>query len=475
MVSQARSGAVQNAAQELTTALSASERQAAPEAESRRPVEPAAQVTRGTGARPTPADELADALAGARTEAEVARVVFDEAAAALGAVAGMVTRRTIDDELDVVLVFGSPDDAPGSSSRLEGHGPHAEVFRTRQPLWLPGGPEVALRFPEMTSALRSRGGAGWIAVPLSIDGEVSGTLALTFSSLPRDEAERASLSRLVEQCGRALSRARLAEAERAARRAAEAAELETRRLGKLQEEFVAVVAHDLRTPLSAIQLTVKTLFVDVEPSEAQARKVARIFSSLARITQIVGTLRDVTQARLAGGIPLETERVDLGRLARRAVAEMNGVHPGRAIRVSLEGDLAIVGDGGRLLQVLSNLLGNAIQHGSTEAPVSVGVRGEGAAIVIEVHNDGPPIAPTLLPSLFEPFRQGEASQQRARQTGSMGLGLFIVHEIVHAHGGMVSVDSRPARGTTFTVVVPRLPNHPSAARALAPPGGGEGA
>jgi signal transduction histidine kinase len=234
-----------------------------------------------------------------------------------------------------------------------------------------------------------------------------------------------------------------------------------------------VVAHDLRTPLSAIQLTVKTLFAGSEPSEAQSRKVGRVFASVERIAEILRMLGDVTQARLAGGIQLETQRVDVGRLARRAVAEMEGAHPGRTIQMSLGGDLAIVGDGGRLLQVLSNLLGNAIQHGSKETPVTIGVRGEGAAIVIEVHNDGPPIPAALLPSLFEPFRQGEESHQRARHTGSMGLGLFIVHEVVHAHGGMVSVDSRPERGTTFTVVVPRFPSHPSAAQALAQPCGGE--
>jgi signal transduction histidine kinase len=444
------------------------------EAESRRRAEAAEQIAKRTVARLTLAGEIADALADVNTEAEAARVVFDKAAEVLGAVAGMVTRRTIDDELEVVHVFGRPEDAPGPSNRLDGQSPHAEVFRTRRPLWLmPGGQDLSSLL-EVERPLRPRDGTGWIAVPLSLHGELSGTLSLTISSMPADDEARASLLRLVEQCGRALSRARLAESERNARRAAQTAEVETRRLGKLQEQFVAVVAHDLRTPLNAIQLTVSTLFAGGEPSEAQSRKAGRVLASVARIAEILRTLCDFSQARLAGGIPLETERVDLGRLVRRAVAEMEAAHPGRTIEASLDGDLAIMGDGGRLLQVLSNLLGNAIQHGSSGRPVTVGARGEGAAIVIDVHNEGPPIPPALLPSLFEPFRQGEESHQRARQTGSMGLGLFIVHEIVHAHGGMVSVDSRPERGTTFMVVVPRFPNHPSAGQALAPSGGGEG-
>ena len=427
----------------------------------------------GTLERLKSAQELTDALVDAKTETEVTRVIFDKAAEAFGAVAGIVTRRTIDDELEIAQVFGRPEDAPGSSNRLDGQTPHAEVFRTRRPLWLPGGPELSSRFPEFESALRLRDGAGWIAVPLGPDGVLSGTLSFTIPSMPAGHESRARLQHLVEQCARALSRARLAESERAARRASEAAEAETRRLGKLQDQFVAMVAHDLRTPLSAIKLSVGTLFTGTEPSVAQRRKVDRVFGSVERIVEILHTLRDFTHARLTGGIPLETERLDLGRLARRAVAEMEDAHPGRTIQVSLEGDLAIVGDGGRLLQVFSNLIGNAIQHGSIEGPVTVGVRGEGAAIVIDVHNDGSPIPPALLPSLFEPFRQGQASHELARHTGSMGLGLFIVHEVVHAHGGMVSVDSRPGRGTTFTIVVPRFPSVPSPAPALAPPPGGE--
>ncbi|MFL5263844.1 MAG: ATP-binding protein, partial [Anaeromyxobacteraceae bacterium] len=425
------------------------------EAESRRKAEAAERLATATVTRLTLADDLVAALAEARSEPEVARVAFERLAALFGANAGLVTRRTADDELEVAQVFGAPGDAAGSSGRLDGGGPHAEVVRSLRPLWLVREPGACAAGPDLASAFAPRV-ARWLAVPLCLDGVLSGTLSVTLASPIEDDA-RVPLLRVLEQCGRALSRARLAESERAARRAAEAAELETRRLGKLQEEFVAVVGHDLRTPLSAIQLTVKTLFAGLTPTEAQARKVGRVFNCVDRITEILHTLRDFSQARLAGGIPLATDRVDAGRLAQRAVAEAEAAHPGRAFEVSLEGDLAITADGGRLLQVLANLLGNAVQHGSPDRSVTVGVRGEGAAIVIDVHNDGPPIPPALLPSLFEPFRQGDASRAHAGTTGSMGLGLFIVQEVVHAHGGMVSVDSRAERGTTFTAVIPRFP------------------
>jgi signal transduction histidine kinase len=431
------------------------------EAGSRRRAEAAERLATATVARLTLADDLAAALAEARSEPEVARVAFERLAVLFGVSAGVVTTRTADDELEVAQVFGAPDDAPRGSTRLESGGPHAKVFETREPLWLIGGADGRAASPDLASALAPRR-AGWLAVPLCLDGVLSGTLSVTLAS-PVDDEARTPLLRVVEQCGRALSRARLAESERAARRAAEAAELETRRLGKLQEEFVAVVGHDLRTPLSAIQLTVKTLFAGQTPTDVQARKVGRVFNSVDRITEILHTLRDFTQARLAGGIPLAPERVDAGRLVQRAVSEMEAAHPARAFEVSLDGDLVISADGGRLLQVLANLLGNAVQHGSPDRPVTIGVRGEGAAIVIDVHNEGPPIPPALLPTLFEPFRQGDASRARAGSTGSMGLGLFIVHEVVHAHGGMVSVDSRAERGTTFSAVIPRFPTQSAAA------------
>jgi len=425
---------------------------ASAEAESRRRAEMAEALAKRTLRRIALADRIAAALAEARTETEATWIVFDEAAEVLAAVAGVVTRRTVEDEVEVVHRFGCPEDVP--------RGPHAEVLRTGRPLWLPGRSELSSRFPEAVSALRLRGGATWIAVPLWLDEEPSGTLSLTFPSAPTDDEGRGSLLRLVGQCGQAIFRARLADAERAMRRAAEAAEAaeaETRRLGKLQEELVAVVAHDLRTPLTAIQFSLKTLFAAAAPTEAQRRKVARVSESVGHIGEIVDTLRDLTRARLAGGIPLEMERVDLGSIARRAVAETEGAHRGRRVRLSIKGDLTGLGDRARLLQVLSNLIDNAVQHGSVEAPVQVAVRGEGPAIVIAVHNAGPPIPPPLLPCLFEPFRQGDASLRRAKRTGSMGLGLFIVREIVQAHGGKVAVDSGLERGTTFTVLLPRLP------------------
>jgi signal transduction histidine kinase len=258
----------------------------------------------------------------------------------------------------------------------------------------------------------------------------------------------------LELRGRVAAAEALAVSERSARQAAEKAEAEARRLARLQEQLVAEVAHDLRTPIMAIQLSVATLLAGTTVTAAQSRKLARVDASIARIGEMLHTLRDFTQARLAGGIPIEMAPVDVGQQARRAAAEMQAAHPGRSVHLVVEGDVTIEADGHRLMQVLSNLLGNAVQHGCRDAPVSLAVRRAGETVVLQVHNGGPAIPPALLPNLFQPFRQGASSRYGGEHTGSLGLGLFIVHEVVHAHGGKVSVDSTEDLGTTFTVELP---------------------
>jgi signal transduction histidine kinase len=125
----------------------------------------------------------------------------------------------------------------------------------------------------------------------------------------------------------------------------------------------------------------------------------------------------------------------------------------RRLSLITDGDLVLEADEGRLGQVFSNVIGNALQHGGGKQ-VEVGASGRGAELVVTVHNDGPPIEPAELPHIFEPFWRGAPAHQ-ARENGSIGLGLFIVSEIVKAHGGTVEVRSEAGSGTTFTVRLPR--------------------
>jgi signal transduction histidine kinase len=213
---------------------------------------------------------------------------------------------------------------------------------------------------------------------------------------------------------------------------------------------MAVVGHDLRTPLSSVLVSSQFLATRGGLSVDAERLVRRIAASATRMSVIIGDLVDYGRARQGLGLTLSLERVDVAELARTALNELSEPEQGRA-RVTASGDTVATCDPVRLVQVASNLVGNALRHGSGE-PVDVRVVGSADDVVLSVHNAGPAIPAELLPHLFEPFRQ--ASEPGAN-VGTTGLGLFIVREIVTAHGGSVDVVSDATAGTTFTVRIPR--------------------
>jgi signal transduction histidine kinase len=187
----------------------------------------------------------------------------------------------------------------------------------------------------------------------------------------------------------------------------------------------------------------------------------RILSSGARMGRMIEQLLDLARARLGGGIPLSPESVDLRELARHVVSEHRALESARVIELETTGDLTGRWDEPRLAQVLSNLLGNALQHGDAHTNISLRIDGGTDRIVVRVHNWGV-IPQELLPSLFEPFRSGRDAH---RQSEGLGLGLYIVDQVVRSHAGTIHVDSTVGEGTTFTVELPRtVPSSPEAQR-----------
>ncbi|MBF5045280.1 PAS domain S-box protein [Aggregicoccus sp. 17bor-14] len=231
-------------------------------------------------------------------------------------------------------------------------------------------------------------------------------------------------------------------------------EQEAHERAELEQQLIGIVSHDLRTPLSAIAMSAQSLAASSGLDERQRRSVARIASSSARANRMIETLLDFTRARLGRGIPVTPRPTDLREVARHAVEEARAAHPERTLQLHCEGDVTGAWDPERLEQVLGNLLVNALRHGDPVAPVQVRVAQEqgGEGVSLSVHNAGAPIAPEQLPLLFEPFQVG-SRESEAR--GGLGLGLFIVREIVRSHGGRVEVASEAGRGTTFTVHLPR--------------------
>lgn len=237
---------------------------------------------------------------------------------------------------------------------------------------------------------------------------------------------------------------------------------------RFRERFIGILGHDLRNPLNAIMLSARAQKRrgPLECTPEQHRQHAqRIESSAARMGNMIADLLDLTRARLAGGIPLRKGPTDLAVVCQQVVDELSAAYPERAIAVDVDGKAEGEWDAERLAQVLSNLVGNALEHGTPEAPVFLRCWAKGDHQVVEVQNPGTPIPEELRERLFDPFRQGEGERTQGRRNAGLGLGLFIVKEIVQAHGGTVEVASSQKEGTTFTVKLPRPPRPKAKVRA----------
>jgi signal transduction histidine kinase len=218
------------------------------------------------------------------------------------------------------------------------------------------------------------------------------------------------------------------------------------------EMFNAVLGHDLRNPLNAILTSAYVLQRRVADDIAQD-SARRIISSGQRMSRMIEDVLDVSRARLGGGVALRREPTELLGLVQRVVREHQTAATDRSIELSHEGDLQGAWDAGRLAQVVSNLIGNALQHGDRTTPVRLSLDGTRADTVCVVVANHGRIPPDLLPHIFEPFRGGAL---RANGGGErLGLGLFIVQEIVRAHEGTVSVRSAEDQHTQFSVLLPR--------------------
>ncbi len=221
---------------------------------------------------------------------------------------------------------------------------------------------------------------------------------------------------------------------------------------RIRDDLVAVVSHDLRNPISAISMSASMLLKRQDLEDWQAKGLSRIYSAADRALRMIRDLLDSTQARV-GTIPVQPTPLDFHELTRHVVEEVQLAHPERHILFQTRGDGHGAWDADRMAQVITNLVGNAVQHSPAGTPVRVCSRGEDGEVLLEVHNAGPPIPAEELPTLFEPFRRGRSAGGRA---GSVGLGLFISRRLVEAHGGTIAVRSEEGEGTLFTVRLPRV-------------------
>lgn len=225
---------------------------------------------------------------------------------------------------------------------------------------------------------------------------------------------------------------------------------ELRQALKLNEMFVAVLGHDLRNPLAAVS-TGAALLLKASDDPRVCATAERIQTSTVRMVKMVEQLLDVARIR-SDGLALELQKADYAELCSSIADELESGRATHRVKIETTGDVMGHIDVDRFSQVISNLVGNALQHGAPESPVRLAVDGSSPdRIQVEVSNDGT-IPSEQVPYIFESFSPGHASR-KSRQ--GLGLGLYIVKQFVNAHGGDVTVRSTDASGTVFSLSMPR--------------------
>ncbi|HEU4728681.1 MAG TPA: ATP-binding protein [Kofleriaceae bacterium] len=311
--------------------------------------------------------------------------------------------------------------------------------------------QALAELPGHADYIRECGLRGLAIMAIPVRGLAHGVITLTrdHPSEPFDPRDLAAIETCLEHTGLALEAAIRSEAERATTR--------------FHEEMLGIVGHDLRNPLAAMAVGIDLLRARVVDPDSE-RVLARLEHSARRMTAIVDQLLDVTRARLGAGIPLERRAQRIIPLIAGVLDELRLVYPTTIFELrgdDIEGEW----DGGRLGQVISNLASNAVQYGKPDGPVTIELSRAGAVATIAISN---PVRGAALPravceTLFDPFQRGGSGEH----PGGLGLGLYIVREIVHAHDGTIEVASSDA-GTTFRVTLPTAVDGPhTAARASA--------
>jgi signal transduction histidine kinase len=325
---------------------------------------------------------------------------------------------------------------------VEGHSPWTRDAIAPQPVLVAD----AANDPELApyvSLFRSEGIGALAFIPLVTRGELLGKFMVYFDRphtfLPHElETARAIANHLASVITRFTVVEKLEETIRQ------------------NELFAGVLAHDLRNPLNATMTAAEFLLMEREgqdrKGDLEQKPLSCIISSGRRMSTMINQLLDFTVARTGGGIAVQRQETDLADLCAQAIGEFELAHPEWTIRRDFTGNPRGHWDPNRLLQVFSNLVANAGQHGTQGGGITIKLDGAERDVKIDIHNDGA-IPEAILPHLFEPFR---TTRHRHSQSCGLGLGLFIVREIVRAHGGTVDVVSSESAGTTFSI---RLPRH----------------
>jgi len=232
----------------------------------------------------------------------------------------------------------------------------------------------------------------------------------------------------------------------------------TDRIDQSRQLFLAILGHDLRNPLNAMMMAAQAMRIGGLSDAAISETAATMAHSAKAMARMINDLLDFTGTGLGSRMPLSPSPMNLAELCHEVAAEIRAAHPDCSVHCAIDNSRDLTGewDPARLRQLVSNLLGNAVQHGDSSCRVKISLESGGSEVVLSVYNSGPPIPHEALATLFDPLvRLASPHLQRPRRPGSIGLGLYIARQVVLAHGGAIDVTSSQQEGTVFTVRLPR--------------------
>jgi len=289
----------------------------------------------------------------------------------------------------------------------------------------------------------------------TLEGLPLGTICvLDYKPRHLDENQKALLRLMARQIMKLFELRRINAHERSARKKAEllvatseSSLTDVNREAELREQFIAVLGHDLRNPLASIQAGARLL---QQRGTSNAAEILHLMQgSVSRMSALIDNVLDFARGRLGDGVDLSRSDVSLEPVLRQVVDELQATAPDRRIDCDFALDRTVYCDPSRLGQLLSNLLANALSHGSAATPIKISAQCEDETFKLRVSNSGTPIPAATLAKLFQPFFRGE----RSRSQQGLGLGLYIAFEIARAHGGTLEATSS-SEETTFTLRMP---------------------
>ena len=404
--------------------------------------------------------EVTARLAAVLPREDVATLFVGQVREALGADTAWLA--LLDDQGGHLAAAADEGFEPGTIARfarvpVDAPFPASDVLRDGRPRWYRSREAVWDAYPALREPMRGMDQEAVALLPVTTEGAVVGVMTIGFAGAHDIAPEELSFATaLVQQCAQALERGRLYESERRARAEAEAARTEAEEANLAKSQFLARMSHDLRTPLNAIGGYAELVEMGIHgpTTPAQVEAMGRIRRAQQHLLTLINDI--LSFARLeAGQVRLELESVQVRHVLMELRPLMEPQAQARGLRLEVDpgpNDVRVRADRERMIQVLLNLVSNAVKFTGPGGQIGIGSEAGPGTVSIRVRDTGPGIPADRLEEIFDPFVQAGRSSAERRQ--GVGLGLAISRELARMMGGELTVESAVGQGSTFILTLP---------------------